>query len=79
MPSPLRGPWTGDVKPAPGEKDNANGNSFEVSQLNQPADGDCIKPAFYATSEGLKGSPAALATPHGTATETLGKTPNFSK
>lgn len=73
----LTGPFSGDMKSAPSAKENANGNSYETSALNKPADGDVIKPVFY--DRHVSGSPAALDTPNGTATSVIGKTPNFSK
>lgn len=76
---PLYGPFSGDVKPAPGAKEHANGNNYGVSELNQPADGDVVGFKFFEDADALKGSPAALATPHGTATESIGKTPSFNK
>jgi hypothetical protein len=67
----LNGPFSGDVKTPPGKSENANGNHYETSQLNQAPDGD-IKPVFYDQSDALKGSPAALDTPNGTATSIIG-------
>ena len=73
--STLNGPFSGDVKPAPGPKDHANGNHYECTQLNQAEDGDVIKTKFFEDADSLKGSPAALDTPNGTATSVIGKNP----
>jgi len=73
--STLNGPFSGDVKPAPSPTEKACGNKFETAALNQPEDTAVLKTIFYAESDALKGSPAALDTPNGTATSVIGKNP----
>ena len=73
----LTSTFTGDMGSVPSPKENANGNQYDTTALNQAPDGDVIKPVFF--DRNLKGSPAALDTPNGTATSVIGKTPNFSK
>ena len=61
--SALRGPFSGDVKPAPSPMKQC-GNHFELSQLNQPEDTSVLKTIHYDESESLKGAkPAHLETP----------------
>lgn len=73
--SALNGPFSGDVKSAPSPTAVSCGNKFETSQLNQPEDTSVLKTVFYDETENLKGSPAALDTPHGTSTSVIGKNP----
>lgn len=62
--SKLNGPFNGDVKPAPSPTSVQCGNSYGVSQLNQPEDTSVLKTTFFDESPSLKGAkPAKLETP----------------
>lgn len=67
----LNSPFQGDMKPAPSPHAMANGNHSEISELNKPEDTSVLSTHFY--DETLKYSPAALATPMGTAIPNVGK------
>ena len=71
--SALNSPFQGDMKPAPSLKADSSGNNFECAGLNKPYDGQVLGQELYCDDEGLKGSPAALASPMGTAIPNVGK------
>ena len=68
---PLYGPFNGDVTAPPSPHEGASGNHYDTAQLNKPEDTEVLSTKMYVNE--LKPSPAALATPHGTAIPDIGK------
>jgi hypothetical protein len=74
MPSQLRGPFSGDVKAPPSPTSMPPAKNTQADCVNKPEDTSVLHTVFFQKTDALHDpSPAALASPMGTAIPGIGK------